>query len=157
MRVTSESLAITEDTTNDTEIRNDRQGGTPIRTALNVGGDIGFELSYANFEDFFEGAMFNCWSDIYSVSDGVTLDDANNSFVVGATDDLSMLSVGDRVFFNGTVSADGQYTVKSVDNTNHKIEVDETIPSFSSTNGVLTCIKYKLPAGDYVFNATNKT
>lgn len=154
MRVTSESLAMTEDTTNDSEIRNDRMGGTPIRTALHVGGDIGIEPSYRNFEDFFEGAMFDCWKNIYDVNVQVSFDAAAKT-ITSETIKTTYLSVGDRIFIQGSVSNDGEYTVAKVEE--GVITVAETLVTEANVTVYFSAIKVKATAGDISFSGTDKS
>ena len=155
MRVTSESLAMTEDTTNDSEIRNDRMGGTPIRTALHVGGDVGIEPSYRNFEDFFEGAMFDCWKNIYDVNVNNVEFKAAEKTITSETIKTAYLSAGDRIFIQGSTSNDGEYTIEQV--TEGVITTVEPLVDEAGATVYFSAIKVKATAGDISFSDTDKS
>ncbi len=56
-RYTSEALALTTQSTQSTEIRPDRNVSDLVRTQADVGGPIGFELSYGSFDLFIAGLL----------------------------------------------------------------------------------------------------
>lgn len=63
LRNTSCSLNLTRDSFVSNELRRDRQI-TDVRTGTNqIGGDIGIELSYGEFDDFIEAALCGAWKD----------------------------------------------------------------------------------------------
>lgn len=63
LRNTSCSLNLSRDSFVSNELRQDRQI-SDVRTGTNqVGGDIGIELSYGNFDDFIEAALCGTWKD----------------------------------------------------------------------------------------------
>ena len=53
LRITSESFKQNTEIALSNEIRSDRQRADVVRTKVNVSGGMGFELSYASFDDFF--------------------------------------------------------------------------------------------------------
>ena len=57
LRFTSESLKQETDTASSAEITDDRQVPDVIRTNVNAGGDINFELSYSAYDDFMEASL----------------------------------------------------------------------------------------------------
>ena len=57
VRYTSESLAMTTEATESAEIRPDRNVTDLVRTSASVGGAIGFELSYGNFDPWIKGLL----------------------------------------------------------------------------------------------------
>lgn len=57
LRFTNESLASVEESTESQEITGDRQTRDVIRTAFNVQGELGFELSADAFDDLFMGML----------------------------------------------------------------------------------------------------
>jgi len=59
MRITSESLKQNTEITASREIRSDRQTAGVIRTKINAGGDIAFELSYGSFDDLLCAALMS--------------------------------------------------------------------------------------------------
>lgn len=62
IRHTSCSLALTKDGFQSNELRNDRQISDFRHGVLRVGGDIGIEFSYAEFDDLLEAALFGTWT-----------------------------------------------------------------------------------------------
>lgn len=57
LRFTSESLASVEESVESQEITGDRQVRDVIRTAFNVAGDLGYELSADALDDLFQGML----------------------------------------------------------------------------------------------------
>jgi hypothetical protein len=57
MRFTSSDLQFGAETTQSEEIRSDRNVSDLIRTSTTVGGTVGFELSYENFNPFIQAAL----------------------------------------------------------------------------------------------------
>lgn len=57
VRLTSESLKQATTTVSSAEIRPDRQINDVVRTVITGEGDIGIELSYGAFDDFFEATL----------------------------------------------------------------------------------------------------
>lgn len=83
LRFVSESLAQITGTVASNEIRSDRQVTDLIRTGLNAGGDINFEMSYGTFDDFLEAALLSAaWTSPVSFGAVTTVDaaSADNSF-----------------------------------------------------------------------------
>jgi hypothetical protein len=58
-RITSESLQHQKDTRVSQIIISDRQRADILEVGVNATGDIGYELSYADWEPFFESALYN--------------------------------------------------------------------------------------------------
>jgi len=63
LRHTNCSLALTKDGFQSNELRDDRQISDFRHGVLRVGGDIGIEFSYSEFDDMLEAALFGEWSD----------------------------------------------------------------------------------------------
>lgn len=61
LRHTSTSLALSKNTVQSEEIRSDRQISDFRHGAFQVGGDIGFELSYGTFDDLLEAVTAGTW------------------------------------------------------------------------------------------------
>lgn len=57
LRLTSESLGQNTTAVASQEIRSDRQNVDVIRTGVNAGGDINFELSHGTYDEFFQLAL----------------------------------------------------------------------------------------------------
>ncbi|GAA4652082.1 phage tail tube protein [Kistimonas scapharcae] len=62
VRHTSTSLALSKETIQSEELRSDRQIAAFKHGNKQVGGDIGFEFSYASFDDFLEAALCGTWA-----------------------------------------------------------------------------------------------
>lgn len=62
LRHTSCSLALSKNSSQTAELRDDRQIADLRHGAYQVGGDIGFELSTQTFDDFIEALMCGTWS-----------------------------------------------------------------------------------------------
>lgn len=62
LRTTSTSLALSKETLESEELRSDRQTADVRHGAFQVGGDMGFELSYGSYDDLLEAAMCGTWS-----------------------------------------------------------------------------------------------
>lgn len=61
LRHTSANLALSKNTIQSEEIRSDRQIADFRHGAYQIGGDIGFELSYGTFDDMLEAVMAGTW------------------------------------------------------------------------------------------------
>ena len=59
LRITSEGLAHTKSVVVSQEVVSDRQRAAILEVGQSAGGNISFELSYGDFEPFFEGALFD--------------------------------------------------------------------------------------------------
>lgn len=62
LRHTSCSLVLSKDTFQSNELRSDRQIQDVRTGAQKVGGDIGFEFSWKEFDPLLEGALFGAWT-----------------------------------------------------------------------------------------------
>ena len=70
-RITSNTLTLNKTTQRSNEISSGRKIRNRILTSLEVGGDLGFELSLdgpgeGGLADFFDGALFGAWSAVVS-------------------------------------------------------------------------------------------
>lgn len=82
IRYTSDSLAQKTSTTKSDEIRDDRQVADIVRTSVEAGGDIGFELSYGGHDDFLQYALLSAaWAGtITYTATTISAASADNSF-----------------------------------------------------------------------------
>jgi len=72
-RFTTESLGADTGVISSTEIRPDRQVVDVIRNSLQASGDVGFELSYGAYDDWFEAALLSAaWTAVVNVTQGST-------------------------------------------------------------------------------------
>lgn len=62
LRNTSAGLVLSKDTFQSEELRSDRQISDFRHGTFQVGGDIGFELSYGEYDTLMEAALFGTWS-----------------------------------------------------------------------------------------------
>lgn len=62
LRHTSCGLVLNKDSFQSEELRSDRQIADLRHGTFQVGGDIGFELSYGEFDTFMEAALFGTWA-----------------------------------------------------------------------------------------------
>lgn len=138
LRITDESLAQATSHAESAELRNDRQVADRIRTNINVGGDINFELTYATFDDFLAAALYH--SDTWVAAVDLSLADCD---VVGATGTvtdgaagagLDGALVGGWIKISGMVNAEnnGYFKILAVTDTDNIVVagsaamVDET-------------------------------
>jgi len=90
LRLTSESLGQNTQSVASQEIRSDRQNVDVIRTGIDAGGDINFELSYETYDDFFRWALMNsaaAWPSTVVVHAGsvlISATAATNKFAISA-------------------------------------------------------------------------
>lgn len=73
IRFTSESLNFNTDFIMSEEIRADRMVPDTVQVSASAGGDMNGELSYATYDDLFEGAFFEDW-DSTAVAEGPNSD-----------------------------------------------------------------------------------
>lgn len=59
LRITSETMRHNKGTVVSQQVVSDRQRADILEVSVDAEGDIGYELSYANWEAFFESALFN--------------------------------------------------------------------------------------------------
>ena len=118
LRYTSESLKQTTDSASSDEIRSDRQRSDLIRTDVRAEGDVNLELSYNEYDEFFEAALQSApWSSsdtAMATAEAVTFTSASKTIDKdgGAWDNLP--KVGDLIKVSGSSTADGVYTVVTV-------------------------------------------
>jgi len=94
LRNTNSSLQFTAESVQSQEIRADRNVSDIIRTQSSTSGDAGFELSYATYDDFVEGALSSAFTgtgttlDPYTMVNGQTKKyfTMERKFETGATD-----------------------------------------------------------------------
>ena len=80
-RTTGDTLGLTKQTYQSSELRSDRQITDLRHGNSQVGGDISFELSYGAQDDFMESAMFGAWTPMYTLTGlSVTLAATGNTF-----------------------------------------------------------------------------
>lgn len=127
MRFTGETLNYSIDTTQSKEIRSDRQITDLIRTDVEPGGNVNFELSYGAPDDLFQGALFNAWLTAVSMSGSTfaavagapdSFTDSANGFVTAGIKagqwikTLGFTNPNNNGFFQVLTVAAGTITVK---------------------------------------------
>ncbi len=116
LRHTSTSLALSKETLESEELRQDRQVADVRHGAYQVGGDLGFELSYGSYDDLLQAALGGTWSTahdtgVQSLSAAVgSFTRASGSFVTDG------FVIGDIVTASGFASAgnNGRFLVTNV-------------------------------------------
>jgi len=155
LRYTSESLKQTTDSASSDEIRSDRQRSDLIRTDVRAEGDVNLELSYNEYDEFFEAAL---QSAPWSSSDTAMATAEAISFVApniidkdgGAWDNLP--KVGDLIKVSGAAATNnnGVFTVlTNVDDTRVTVK-EQTITTAPADTGV-TVVK-----GELIKNGTTE-
>lgn len=107
LRVTGESLAQQTDTTVSNEIRSDRAVPDIIRTAVQAGGDVSFELSHATFDELLEGALFSTFSTDLGIStDTIAAAASDNSLTGSGGSEFADVVVGQWIKVAGFTEDD---------------------------------------------------
>lgn len=87
LRFTGESISNGFTNETSSEIRSDRQITDSILVGSEPAGDINFELSFATYDDFLEGALFSDWSTAVAISaTDLSAANADNSYNSTSTD-----------------------------------------------------------------------
>ena len=119
LRHTSATLGLSKNTQISEELRADRQISSFKHGAKQIGGDLGFELSYATYDDFIEAVLGGTWETIapYNVST-LAVDDSDNSINDSALGFLTAgFKNGDEIDVTGfltNASNNDTFTIKSV-------------------------------------------
>jgi len=119
VRMTSESLSGTPDTTESAELRTDRMSSGQVVTGLTVEGDINWELAADTFfDDFFQAAMMSTWVPAETINTTVDLvpdvdDDQKAVLTLGA--EFVNLIPGTLVRFTPTDSSPVTVQITTVD------------------------------------------
>lgn len=153
LRHTSTTLGTTKSTNVSEELSPDRQIKDFRHGTKQVGGDVGFELSYGTFDELLEAILLGTWTaKVTILDDTVSVDDSDDSFVdSGATFITSGFAIGDIFAASGfTLPANnglfkvsavvaGRLTVTKVDGTPALLanEADGSIVELSTPLEVL--------------------
>lgn len=117
LRHTSAALALSKELLESEELRSDREVVDVRHGAFQVGGDMGFELSYGSFDDFFQGLLGGTWSTAHDTGAAIqiaatvgTFTRATGSFVTDG------FVIGDLVSATGFTNPGnlGRFTVTAV-------------------------------------------
>src|SRR3990167_1374915 len=113
LRITGESLAYSIKTDTSKEIRSDRQITDQILVGADASGDINFELSYKEYDKFFESALQSAWlgmNDVTGITATITL---ANTLTASAGTPFAGIVAGQKVRFSGwaTVANNAELTV----------------------------------------------
>ena len=126
-RMTGESLGFTINNEVSNEIRSDRQTTDLIQVGAEAGGDINAEISYGEYDDFLESALYQAWLTEVTITaatiSAATTDDSFNDSGSG----FGSYLVGSWIEVRGFTDAlnNGYYKVVSV--TTAKIVVDANL------------------------------
>jgi hypothetical protein len=129
LRHTSATLGTTKSTNVSEELSPDRQIKDFRHGTKQVGGDVGFELSYGTFDDMLEAVTLGTWTPKGTIADDtLSVDDSDDSFLdSGLLFIINGFQVGDIVTVTGfttpanngtfkiTVLTAGRMTVTKVD------------------------------------------
>ena len=134
LRITSDSLRHEKNTVTSAELEASRMTSDLAQVGASALGDIGFELSYATFDAFFESALYSTWDDITDITPaGVTV---ASDVLTGAASDFDDVNVGGWIKIAGatTTANNGIWRViaKAVDGSTL------TFPSGSLTNDAVS-------------------
>jgi len=157
LRFTQESLKQDTSTEESEEIRGDRQQADQVRTFLEAGGGIQFELSFASFDTLIEHALMDSFSTALGISGTISSDDANNQFTSDTSasgPDLADVAEGQWISVDGFTddSLNDYWYVESTDTsgTTHKLTVRSSISVSETGDGDETI------DGSYIRNGTTK-
>jgi hypothetical protein len=132
LRHTSCALGLSKDSLLSQELRPDRQISDFRHGARRVQGDIGFELSYGEFDAILAGALFGAWGASASGSAiTVTVDEVAGTFTRAAGSWLlEGVQVGDVLTFSGFAAAgnNGTFVVSAV---------SALVATFSTATGIV--------------------
>lgn len=102
VRLTSDTLSGTPETTESQKIRTDRLSSGQVVTGLTVGGDINMELSKEDVVDeLLESAMYNTFTDNSAVAVDLTVDTTAGTITRASGDFTADLEVGDLLKLTG--------------------------------------------------------
>lgn len=116
LRHTSTSLALSKETLESEELRQDRQVADVRHGAFQVGGDMGIELSYGAYDDLLQAALGGTWSTVKD-STVTSLSAASGSFTRATGSFVTDgFAVGDVVTASGFATAgnNGRFLVTAV-------------------------------------------
>jgi hypothetical protein len=121
LRLTSESLKQETGTEDSKEIRPDRNKSDTIRTSVQAGGDIAYELSYGSYDSLFKAALFSpAWSAIITdIAADISISfTAAGSLVTGVHNDFVNYVVGAWVLIEGSTSNNSLAKILAINSTN---------------------------------------
>lgn len=116
LRHTSTTLALSKEVLESEELRSDRQKTDVRHGAYQVGGDMGFELSYGSYDDLIQAALGGTWSTVKD-STVISLSAAAGSFTRATGSFVTDgFVVGDVVTSSGFATAgnNGRFVVTAV-------------------------------------------
>lgn len=116
LRHTSATLGTTKSTNVSEELSPDRQIKDFRHGTKQVGGDVGFELSYGTFDDMLEAVLLGEFADKASITDDtLSVDDSDDSFLDSGTTFITEgFEVGDIVTVSGFTTPANNGTFKIV-------------------------------------------
>jgi len=124
-RFTSETFSLTKNLIVNSEIDSSGIKNFDKHGSRSTSGALGFNLSYATFDDFFEGVFRNDYSTPIAVSGTLSVDSAN-SRVTGDDFETAGVLVGDAVRLEGFTNAENNIDAIVTAVTTTYIDVDAT-------------------------------
>jgi len=147
LRYTGESLGQQSAILGSNEVRADRQIPNVDRVGVSASGNVNVELSYAAYDDLFEGTLMSDWSAALSISGtDIAADSGANKFTSGGTD-ISAIVVGQWIevagfansanngFFKVTATAANEVTVSGATLVTETVGPSVTIDGSYIRNG----------------------
>ena len=126
LRNTNSSLQFTAESVQSNEIRADRNVSDIIRTQSSTAGDVGFELSYATYDDFIEGALSSAFT-----GTGTTVDP-----YVAVNSTTKKHFTFERKFETGATDAYEQFMACEVDTLSLNMAASEIVTGSLSFMGI---------------------
>lgn len=132
LRITSETLSSNKQTVTSQEIRSDRQRTAILEVGQATGGDIGFELTFGSFDDFFETALRRAISST-TIAASATF---TSSTITAAGADFTPLEIGQWFRIEATGNANNRAVAQVAARTTTTISVAGTTltPGSASAN-----------------------
>ncbi len=149
LRITSESLAHNKETVVSGTIRSDRQRDSILEVANAAGGDLGFELAYADYETFFTNALRNTISSATVTDVAAVVAASTISYPTASTNFVGTFVPGQFVKLDGTGYGDDGAVVQLS-------AVASTLLTFIGTTLIASTISANV-TGRTLVNGTTKS
>lgn len=92
LRITSDSLRHDKSTVTSAELESSRMTSDLAQVGAGAMGDLGFELSYATYDPFFESALYSTWIDMTPISPSTAA--VSSDVMTGTAADFDDINVG---------------------------------------------------------------
>jgi hypothetical protein len=105
LRHTSCSLQLSKDTFQSKELRSDRQISDFRHGTHQVGGDLGLEFSWAEFDTLFEAGFGGTWQTLTSISAATISTKTTGSLLLSSAATFTVFNTGDCIYVTGFTGA----------------------------------------------------